>query len=580
MPDPTDKYALPDYVTSRVRYYNGQFLRDDDFLDEQRYQVSQHRRHERLLHVAGVVEGLGVSTTSGGVTIAKGSAVDRAGRPIVLAEDQALPVSGVGTYFVEIAYSEHETRPSDQNSSVQSNTRFTQDPKVASVVTTRTNPDAVLLAAVAVGTGGAVTVVDQRVYSGVKLPGLGEPGALRARSGAPSGWAELGCSLSVKGDAAVGGGLAVTGNLRVGGSGAASQKVIVDDGGGIGFAGKNLNPNDKKLWSPADGLLRWETHTSAGAHGFEIGHQSDLAAVRLDISGSSWLNGGDVGVGTTTPQAKLDVATTKANDGLRVSGKANWVGLLANMGAGSYNPISVETDRGIVYGGPTIDDPGGLVIVPWRSGASGLRLDAAGNVGIGLRTPGQRLSVAGTVESTTGGFKFPDGTVQATTAYSPPIGTVVAFAGPAAPTGYLLCDGAAVSRSTYKDLFAVLGTTWGIGNGSTTFNLPDLRGRFLRGVDGGAGRDPGRGLGSAQDCATGAPRSGQFAVTAGSHQHQLPTYNGVSGGGHEIGNGNWGQDWVPAEWTQNDGSHSHTVSGWDAESRPINVAVQFIICYR
>jgi microcystin-dependent protein len=58
------------------------------------------------------------------------------------------------------------------------------------------------------------------------------------------------------------------------------------------------------------------------------------------------------------------------------------------------------------------------------------------------------------------------------------------------PSGFLECDGAAVSRTTYADLFAVLGTTYGIGDGATTFNLPDLRGEFIRGFDNGAGNDP------------------------------------------------------------------------------------------
>jgi len=70
------------------------------------------------------------------------------------------------------------------------------------------------------------------------------------------------------------------------------------------------------------------------------------------------------------------------------------------------------------------------------------------------------------------------------------IGNVAPFAGSIVPMGYLLCDGSAVSRTTYADLFAVVGTAWGIGDGSTTFNLPDLRGRFMRGVDAGAGNDP------------------------------------------------------------------------------------------
>lgn len=63
-----------------------------------------------------------------------------------------------------------------------------------------------------------------------------------------------------------------------------------------------------------------------------------------------------------------------------------------------------------------------------------------------------------------------------------PSGMIAPFAMSSAPTGWLVCDGSAVSRTTYASLFTALGTTWGSGNGSSTFNLPDLRGAFLRGT--------------------------------------------------------------------------------------------------
>lgn len=67
-----------------------------------------------------------------------------------------------------------------------------------------------------------------------------------------------------------------------------------------------------------------------------------------------------------------------------------------------------------------------------------------------------------------------------------------------AQTGWLICDGSAVSRTTYADLFAAIGTTFGPGNGTTTFNLPETRGEFVRGHDGGRGVDPARVFGSSQ----------------------------------------------------------------------------------
>lgn len=66
---------------------------------------------------------------------------------------------------------------------------------------------------------------------------------------------------------------------------------------------------------------------------------------------------------------------------------------------------------------------------------------------------------------------------------SVPIGAIQAYAGTTTPTGWLICDGSAVSRTTYSELFEAIGTTYGTGDGSTTFNLPDLRGRTAIGAD-------------------------------------------------------------------------------------------------
>ena len=90
-----------------------------------------------------------------------------------------------------------------------------------------------------------------------------------------------------------------------------------------------------------------------------------------------------------------------------------------------------------------------------------------------------------------------------------PSGAVLYFAGRTAPAGWLKANGAAVSRTAYAALFAAIGTTYGAGDGRSTFNLPDLRGEFLRGWDDGRGVDVGRVFGSAQ------------AHALQSHQHGL-----------------------------------------------------------
>ncbi|MBV6660359.1 tail fiber protein [Pseudomonas yamanorum] len=109
-----------------------------------------------------------------------------------------------------------------------------------------------------------------------------------------------------------------------------------------------------------------------------------------------------------------------------------------------------------------------------------------------------------------------------------PVGTTIQYCGASAPAGFLKENGAAVSRTAYSKLFDVIGTTFGAGDGSTTFNLPDSRGEFIRGFDDGRGVDPQRGLGSLQlDAMQGhwhGPRPG--TTLNGSPGN----WNGVGGG--------------------------------------------------
>ena len=122
---------------------------------------------------------------------------------------------------------------------------------------------------------------------------------------------------------------------------------------------------------------------------------------------------------------------------------------------------------------------------------------------------------------------------------------IEAFAGSSAPSGWLLCYGQAVSRTTYATLFTAIGTVHGIGDGSTTFNLPDLRGRTLFGKDdmGGSGASRLTTAGSSVDGTTlGASGGSQLmhqhthTVTDAGHTHALGNQsNGWQGGGGAIG---------------------------------------------
>lgn len=147
-----------------------------------------------------------------------------------------------------------------------------------------------------------------------------------------------------------------------------------------------------------------------------------------------------------------------------------------------------------------------------------------------------------------------------------PTGAVQAFAMNSNPSGWLKCDGSAVSRSAYSALFTAIGVTYGAGDGSTTFNLPDLRGYFVRGYDAGRGidGDSNRVFGSAQ--------GDDFL----SHDHvidrPLGSYGKQSSG--------WGPvyDWH----FDNDLPYNYSVSvhkNGGAETRPKNIALLYCIKY-
>jgi len=97
-----------------------------------------------------------------------------------------------------------------------------------------------------------------------------------------------------------------------------------------------------------------------------------------------------------------------------------------------------------------------------------------------------------------------------------PSGAVMHFAMSSAPSGWLKANGAAISRTTYSELFSAIGTTFGSGDGSSTFNIPDLRGEFIRSYDDGRGVDSGRSFGSFQ------------ADDIKAHNHELLVEGGLS----------------------------------------------------
>lgn len=123
--------------------------------------------------------------------------------------------------------------------------------------------------------------------------------------------------------------------------------------------------------------------------------------------------------------------------------------------------------------------------------------------------------------------------VEAVQATGVPTGTVLDFAGTTAPAGYLLCQGQAVSRATYANLFTVIGTTWGAGDGTTTFNIPDFRRRVAVGSGGTATATLGNAIGNIGGEEDHALTTSEIP----SHTHSFTDTYGRQSGGYRGGGG-------------------------------------------
>ena len=166
-------------------------------------------------------------------------------------------------------------------------------------------------------------------------------------------------------------------------------------------------------------------------------------------------------------------------------------------------------------------------------------------------------------------------------------GMVAPFAH-ASPSGdWILCDGAAISRTGYAALFAVIGETYGVGDGSTTFNLPDYEGRFLRGTDNGKALDPDaasrtdRGDGTTGDVIGSKQASANLShahAAAGTHTHTVYVRDIQSNGHPHFDNSNQQGYAYANRTTSGNGNHVHGASG-GLESRPVNVNVDWFIFF-
>jgi len=246
--------------------------------------------------------------------------------------------------------------------------------------------------------------------------------------------------------------------------------------GGSTYKFKLADANDVEIWtvdnisaptsgvSPAlSGNVTIDTNSSSPAlkitqtgtgYALRVQDSADPDSTPLVID-----NTGKLGLGTTSPSEALDIDNSGKIQ-FSASGAARMViscdasnSIFDVSGARNY---VVKTNSTTILTGNTTDITTTVPVV----------------------LPGSPTT---SLQATT--KTYVDTNISAASALAAPPGAIISFGASSAPSGWLICDGTAVSRTTYAALFAVLGSTWGAGDGSTTFNVPDLRGQFLRGFD-------------------------------------------------------------------------------------------------
>ena len=290
-------------------------------------------------------------------------------------------------------------------------------------------------------------------------------------------------------------------------------KVLVLGGSPSGANQITISPNDAdKLYFVKNGTSQTVTFTQ--------GTGSD-ATILAGNSAIIYADGAGSGAAVTDLTSGLIVKgiTTSGNieldaDGGIIKFKDNGTEIAYIQNSSSSLQIqSIVSDGDIKFRG----SDGG-------SGIDALVLDMseAGNATFNgtITTPG--LTLGSTAITATGAeLNYTDGVtsnIQTQIDSVIPSGTLLPYAGSSAPTGFLLCYGQAISRSTYADLFSAISTTYGTGDGSSTFNVPDLRGRVVAGQD-----DMGGSSANRLTDQTGGLNGDTLGDTGGSETHTLTT---------------------------------------------------------
>ena len=280
---------------------------------------------------------------------------------------------------------------------------------------------------------------------------------------------------------------------------------------------------------------------------------------------------------TTTVAYKIWVDTSTNLLKIRNSSNNGWLVLGSLTDAAHTNNFGLATKADPDFTG-TVDSAGDIVM----AGTGALKLPTGTSSNRPTAATGQIRFNTQTTE-----FEGYNGSAWGGLASGVPVGTILAHAANTPPSGFLECNGSNISRSTYATLFSTISTTFGVGDGSSTFALPDLRGQFIRGWANTGSTDASRVFGSTQTdqnknhthttdstTLTGGIRKISEGFLAGGSATGV--FTKTSDGNNSV---TGSSSTSPVGGVDFDGTHTHTISssGGGTEARPTNLALMYII---
>lgn len=347
---------------------------------------------------------------------------------------------------------------------------------------------------------------------------------------------------------------------------ATSYITRIDDNGIKVHAVNNVSSNYAKI--DANGMEIFKGGNSVAFYG-------DTARVGKASGGNFYTDGTNLYLRSGTTNR----ATLSNNGTLTVSGNTGNTVVLGTDSTEYANPgLRVKRSDGVGYDlrpfSVTIaGKTGGAILQPLTDSSTGIQ-SYSGNNWVAANNNG----VFGRDSASSGICRI----VQ-------PIGTILIYAGGTIPTGWLECNGQAVSRTAYKDLFAFIGTAYGGGNGSTTFNVPDLRGRAVIGYGQGSGLSSwGLGTKGGQEsviltASQSGLRSHSHGTATDGRSFVTTATDGASITRHTVSSGSGAANMVRSANAFHTGATTASAGDWDAAAAHTNmqpfIALKFIIAY-